>query len=84
VSSELGYISYMLRLWQTRSGGRLVWRASLESPHTGVRKSFASLDEMFEFLWGKVGAGKVCESTSQRGSADKGDEDSEEEHYAPI
>ena len=44
------YISYLLRLWQTRSEGELVWRASLESPHTGERRGFASLDELFTFV----------------------------------
>ena len=50
------YISYLLRLWQIRSGGELVWRASLESPHTGERKGFASLDDLFDFLRGQIGA----------------------------
>ena len=44
------YISYLLRLWQTRSEGELVWRASLESPHTGERKGFTNLVDMFTFL----------------------------------
>jgi hypothetical protein len=43
------YISYLLRLWQIRSEGELVWRASLESPHTGERRGFANLD-LFTFL----------------------------------
>ncbi len=44
------YISYLLRLWQIRSGGELVWRASLESPHTGERWGFANLADLFTFL----------------------------------
>jgi hypothetical protein len=43
-------MSYLLRLWQVRSGGELLWRASLESPHTGERVGFASLDDLFGFL----------------------------------
>ena len=34
---RLAYLSYLLRLWQTRSGDELVWRASLENARTGVR-----------------------------------------------
>jgi hypothetical protein len=43
------YLSYLLRLWRV-SGERSVWRASLESPHTGERIGFASLDALFAFL----------------------------------
>ena len=49
------YISYLLRLWKTKSGGERVWRASLESPHTGERKSFASLTNLFTFLEQEIG-----------------------------
>ncbi len=44
------YISYLLRLWQTQDGGRLVWRCSLESPGTGERHGFANLQDLFDFL----------------------------------
>ena len=44
------YLSYLIRLWQISSEGELVWRASLESPHTGERKGFASLDGLLDFL----------------------------------
>ena len=44
------YESYLLRLWRASDGEDAVWRASLESPHTGEREGFASLDEMFDFL----------------------------------
>ena len=44
------YISYLLRLWQVSSDGELVWRASLESPHTGERRGFANLADLFTFL----------------------------------
>ena len=56
MSREQGrYISYLLRLWQTRSEGKLIWRASLESPHTGERYGFATLGDLFEFLEKEVG-----------------------------
>jgi hypothetical protein len=44
------YTSYLLRLWQMGSEGELVWRASLESPHTGERQGFANLADLFTFL----------------------------------
>jgi len=44
------YLAYMLRLWEARTGGEQVWRASLESPHTGERHGFASLQVLFTFL----------------------------------
>jgi hypothetical protein len=43
------YLSYLLRLWRVSKEGA-VWRASLESPQTGERIGFASLDELFAFL----------------------------------
>jgi hypothetical protein len=55
------YLSYLLRLWQvngdeaTCDEGEVVWRASLESPHTGERESFASLDDLFDFLREQTG-----------------------------
>ena len=44
------YLAYLLRLWQTSDGERLVWRASLESPSTHERQGFASLQDLFDFL----------------------------------
>ena len=43
-------ISYLLRLWQAEREGALVWRASLESAHTGERRGFASLAALYAFL----------------------------------
>lgn len=50
VEEQLQYRAYLLRLWQMRSGGRLVWRASLEDPHTGERRGFASFKQLVAFL----------------------------------
>lgn len=44
------YFSYLLRLWSTDVQGQPAWRASLESPHTGERLGFASLERLFAFL----------------------------------
>jgi len=48
------YLSYLLRLWQIRSEGELIWRASLES-HTGERRGFANLADLFTFLEKETG-----------------------------
>ena len=55
MSRQRRYLSYMLRLWQTSDGGRLVWRASLESPSTHERQGFASMQELFDFLQAQAG-----------------------------
>ena len=44
------YVAQMLRLWQTGVGESTIWRASLEDPHTGEVRSFASLEALFQFL----------------------------------
>ena len=51
------YLAYLLRLWQVgrqmdshHSAAEIVWRASLENPHTHERQGFANLDELFDFL----------------------------------
>jgi hypothetical protein len=62
------YISYLLRLWQVKSEGELVWRASLDSPPTGQRLGFASLAEMYTFLEQETGHGaRDALSTGERG-----------------
>ena len=49
-TEQRGYISYLLRLWSTESGGKALWRASLESAKTGERRGFAGLDDLVAFL----------------------------------
>ena len=51
MTEETGvYHAYLLRLWRVQYQGQIQWRASLESPHTGERQSFASLEQLFTFL----------------------------------
>ncbi len=45
-----GYISYLLRIWETANGETRLWRAQLEQPGTGERRGFASLQDLFRFL----------------------------------
>jgi hypothetical protein len=49
-SESEGYLAYMLRLWQASDQDGSVWRASLESPHTGERHGFSNLELLFAFL----------------------------------
>jgi hypothetical protein len=49
-SQQQRYIAYLVRLWQTGLADTPIWRASLEDPHTGERRSFANLDVLFAFL----------------------------------
>jgi hypothetical protein len=67
---QRGYMSYLLRLWQIKSGGELVWRASLESPHTGERVGLASLDDLFGFLGRQIG-----DASGANGVQDEGREE---------
>jgi hypothetical protein len=48
------YLSYLLRLWRMQ-GKAAAWRCSVESPHTGERLGFGSLDELFAFLREQTG-----------------------------
>jgi hypothetical protein len=49
-TQEPRYLAYLLRLWQVRDNDELLWRASLEDPHTGERRGFASLEMLVAFL----------------------------------
>ena len=49
-----GYLSYLLRLWHTHSGGESVWRASLEDPRSEEVLRFDSLPGLFAFLSGQT------------------------------
>jgi hypothetical protein len=55
MSEQQYYHAYMLRLWQVSSDGEPVWRTTLESPHTGERHGFASLELLFAFLKAQTG-----------------------------
>jgi hypothetical protein len=44
----------MLRLWEASTDEGPVYRASLESPHTGERQAFADLAALFAFLQEKT------------------------------
>ena len=64
------YLSYLLRLWQTTSGGELVWRASLEDSRTGDRMGFANLDALFAFLRQQTGVKSDSDGGEAEGDGD--------------
>ena len=66
-SEQRSYLSYLLRLWQTESGGEGVWRASLEDPRTGERKGFANLTDLFTFLEQETGHPARGQTSPKRG-----------------
>jgi hypothetical protein len=41
-SDNVRYVVFMLRLWQVRTDGDVVWRASIEDLHTGEQHGFAA------------------------------------------
>jgi hypothetical protein len=70
------YMSYLLRLWQAGSGNQDVWRASLQSPHTGEVMGFSTLEALFDFLRLQTGAASdrddLEESTEGQGERREG------------
>jgi hypothetical protein len=51
------YCAYLLRCWQEQSlvhVGRTAWRFSLEDPHTGERRGFATWEAVVAFLEAKL------------------------------
>jgi hypothetical protein len=55
MGEQPGYQAYMLRMWRVDTGRGPVWRAMLESPHTGERVGFHNLEALFAFLVEKTG-----------------------------
>ena len=53
-SGEMGYRSFLLRLWQVDTEGKRAWRFSLENSATGERRGFANLGELLVFLLNEV------------------------------
>ncbi len=50
IRKQAHYISYLLRLWQTSSDGKWMWRSSLEDPLTGKQHGFGDVEELFAFI----------------------------------
>lgn len=70
------YLSYLLRLWRvdeapTGAAEDVIWRASLESPFTGERMSFACLEDLCDFLREQIGVSPVSSKSSKGGENEK-------------
>jgi hypothetical protein len=61
-----GYQTYLLRLWYAQVQGKKQWRASIESPHTGERQLFASLEQLFAFVGERCGSQAPGEPEEER------------------
>ena len=72
IGEQQGYRAYLVRLWRVRSSGRLVWRAALESPHTGERQVFADLPGLFAYLERQTSGIDLIERAEDRPSDDEG------------
>jgi len=57
------YLSYLLRLWPTRSHEEQVWRASLEQAGSGQMQGFASLQALFDYLLDQTGQAEPPKNT---------------------
>jgi hypothetical protein len=44
------YFSFLLRLWQEKSEGQLIWRASLECPRDKERMGFLDIPALLAYL----------------------------------
>jgi hypothetical protein len=53
---RLQYLSFLLRLWRTSSGGEYLWQASVEDPLTGATTGFGTIEALFAFLRAQMGA----------------------------
>ncbi len=52
---ELLHLTYLVKLWQVRSQGQVVWHGSMEDAHTGEKKGFGDPAHLFDFLQEKLG-----------------------------
>jgi hypothetical protein len=67
-----GYQAYLVRLWRVRSSGKWLWRAALESPHTGERQAFGDLAGLFAYLERRTSGLDLIEPPEDRsGDAEK-------------
>ncbi len=52
---EPARLAFLIRLWQVRSEGKMLWRGSLEDAHTGEKRGFGDPAGLFAFLQDKLG-----------------------------
>ncbi len=52
---EPRHLAFLIKLWQVRSEGQMVWRGSLDDAHSGEKKGFGDPASIFAFLQEKLG-----------------------------
>jgi hypothetical protein len=58
VEARRRYCAWLLRCWQARGQGSeplMTWRYSLEDPHSGARRGFASFEALVAHLRAELG-----------------------------
>ena len=58
VEARRRYCAWLLRCWEVRGHGsesRMTWRYSLEDPHSGGRRGFASFEALVAHLRAELG-----------------------------
>ena len=68
---KLQYLSFLLRLWPVGHNGSETWRASLENPHTGERRTFSSITLLINFLTEQTQAEYDENQSSDRNEGDE-------------
>jgi hypothetical protein len=71
IGEREGYQAYLVRVWRVRSSGKWVWRATLESPHTGEREVFADLPGLFAYLERQTSGLDVIEPAEEQPGDDE-------------
>jgi hypothetical protein len=71
MSSSPEYIAYLLRLWREESA--VQWRATLQNPHTGERRSFADLSSLLAFLEEQTGERWLLDEPQSSEKSEGGD-----------
>ena len=67
------YLSYLLRLWQVKGRQGWTWQASLESPATGKRRGFQTIDDLAAFIQEQTGRETLPDDSTPEASLRKGD-----------
>ena len=70
--TEIGYLSYMLRIWLRRdSKGQPIWSASLEEPGSRYTESFGDIAALFSCLQNRLDAQIIGTTTQQDAATDE-------------
>lgn len=73
MASEQNYRSYMLRMWRVEQIDQPGWRVLLERVGSGEQRSFASLEEAFEYIQKSLASPPAALLGQDEGSGSLGD-----------